>query len=501
MSRRARVESWTVEPESPTRLLHFAEKELIASTTSFAERKRKRALRLRDSNVFEGKNRRKRRKMDDVEMMDVCEEVKLVNGVLEEPEGDTSAGSDEVLELDKESGMESDEEGDEGEGEGEDGDDEDSEAGIDGDGEEVDESDGEVEVTGSDEEELEYDEDDEEAEDMDDDVEYEDAEDASSEYEDDHLVDASDDDEALDDQASETTYDTAEEDISSLVAEMEDANLDTVVHRTREIYSPGKLAARDTERIDRLAEVADLAQAGWSGPDLDLYRAIHLRGLEPLMPREWAREILALPYELFTENDEAAFIRSRSRSPHGPNDMLKLMLMGGYIRSLFDTEHLERRFKMTVRDFETWTLTDIRHMKLRRWKRKKVLTLAVITAPKFSEHDVLMRKTIRKFEKMEAKWKVILEGTGRDVPPLYAIIHSGYVTAIMAYVPDHARHEGLDDHIKMKTIAFITTWDQREYDVWNAFAIAIVIVHARNVLMKAVEGFAFHKEEESGDDL
>jgi len=478
-----------------------------------------------DSNDFKQKHpkKNKKRRMADIEMMDVDMEVgySFVNGVLS-LDSDDDVEQEEVYELQNDQDVEEeDEDEDENEEEGAvDGSDEDIENDEDFESELADASmNEEVSDQEAGDEDLENVEGSEDGEEMISDEEEADGSEHGEEIDgEEEEVNVEEDEEEVEGKEYEaaedydllevgaddnnTTYESAEEDISSLVAELEDANLDTIVHRTREVYSPGKLKARDTERIDRLAEVADLAQAGWTGHDLTLYRTLHLRGLEPLMPRDWAQSILALPYELFTEkgNEDAAFIRDR-HGYSGSMAMLKLLTIGGYIRQLFDDGNLERRFRHMIKEFENWALTDIRGMKLRRWKEKKVLTLAVITAPKFADNDTLMRKAIRKLERMEAKWKVILDGTERDVPPLYAIIHSGVISAIMAYVPDHARHEGLDEHTKMKTIAFITTWDQREYDVWNAFALAIVIVHSRNMLMETVRGFDFHNEEESGDDL
>lgn len=546
MSRRSRVESWIIEPDSATlqHLLHNTPP--LASGTTSAGRKRKRTQLLTpDSTDFKNKQQhKKRRKMADVEMMDV--EMEGAFEVVEKVREVVSAGSDEEIEQEEEDdGMESIHDDDEEAEDASDGDEEDDESfesesngesvtDLDDSYEAGDEKDFEVDDASlkeevsdheagivEDEDEVEVDDEGDEIDGDEDDAndseeghedegeeeDFEDAEEAGSDYDlvdgaEDHAVEEEEEEAGAQAELDNTTYDSAEEDISSLVAELEDANLDTIVHRTREVYSPGKLAARDTERISRLAEVADLAHAGWTGHDLTLYRAINLRGLEPLMPRDWAMDIIALPYELFTSNEDAAFIKSTRGGALGTSEMLKLLTIGGYIRSLLDRDPLlERRFRLMIKEFDNWAITDVRGMNLRRWKEKKVHTLAVITAPKFTENDVLMRRTIRKLERMEQKWKMILQGTGREVPPLYAIIHAGTVTAIMAYVPDNARHTGLDEHTKMKTIAFITTWEQREYDVWNAFALAIVIVHCRNMLMETVRGFAFHDEPVSGDDL
>lgn len=444
MSRRSRVENWNIELDSASLEYLLHNTPLPTKTTSAGQKRKRTHLLTPDSNDYKRKHRKnkKRRMAADIEMMDVDMEeagYSFVNGVLS-----LDSDEDDDVEQEEEYGVENDdgEEEEEVEEEEEEGaddesvEDNESDEGFeskfsntrtneevsdqqagDEDLEDVEGSENSEEMV-SDEEEVLDGEDDEEAgeEEVEEDEEEEQID--NEEYE---AVEGSDYDllevEEADD--NNTTYESAEEDISSLVAEMEDANLDTIVHRTREVYSPGKLKARDTERIDRLAEVADLAHAGWTGHDLTLYRVLHLRGLEPLMPRDWAGAIQALPYELFTDigKEEEAFIRDR-RGHSGSMAMLKLLTIGGYIRQLFEYGNLERRFRQMIKEFENWALVDIKGMKLRRWRDKKVLTLAVITAPKFADNDTLMRKAIRKLERMEAKWKVILEGTGRDVSTL-----------------------------------------------------------------------------------
>lgn len=91
-----------------------------------------------------------------------------------------------------------------------------------------------------------------------------------------------------------------------------DANDDTIVVSpgTYEVPHPHTLAK---ERNRREEQAASLSTSGWPAADVTLFYKLDMRGFEPLLPKVWQHEFSILPHELFTSDNERAFVKSLGR--------------------------------------------------------------------------------------------------------------------------------------------------------------------------------------------
>ena len=60
------------------------------------------------------------------------------------------------------------------------------------------------------------------------------------------------------------------------------------------------------------ASVEDIKGKGWHKDEVALFRKLSMRGLEPLLPANWAHEFPTFPSELFSRKFEETFVNARS---------------------------------------------------------------------------------------------------------------------------------------------------------------------------------------------
>jgi hypothetical protein len=253
---------------------------------------------------------------------------------------------------------------------------------------------------------------------------------------------------------------------------------------SRITYTPKTLSAFSAEKARRLAFLSTLTSSTFTRADLTLYRHLELRGLEPLLPTEWKMYFPTLPPELFST---ATFIHPLTRETswqgaRATEDLLKLgqkvRFTGEYSAGVF------RWMKTLPSKFADWTLKDA-GVTGKGWPS----VLAVVGEPAPTMPEVLLAKTVAACEALDREWKGTLLGTGRECPPIYAVCHVGRSMNFSTYVPMERVSVGVEDGegARLKSVCFLR-WEDASYDVWNAFAIAILMVHCRNVLVEAVNG-------------
>lgn len=93
-----------------------------------------------------------------------------------------------------------------------------------------------------------------------------------------------------------------------------DANEDTVLADDSEFLEQRKRTNVQRERVKQEVQGRELREAGWPEDAVFLFQKLNMRGFEPLMPQGWAKDFESLPWDLFTLNDNIAFIKPDSGS-------------------------------------------------------------------------------------------------------------------------------------------------------------------------------------------
>lgn len=91
-----------------------------------------------------------------------------------------------------------------------------------------------------------------------------------------------------------------------------DANEETLVVDDGKYMEEQKTINREKERARREVQARELRQSGWSEDAVFLFQKLGMRGFEPLMPEDWINDFDSLPVDLFTANENKAYIKSDS---------------------------------------------------------------------------------------------------------------------------------------------------------------------------------------------
>ncbi|CAI6274884.1 unnamed protein product [Periconia digitata] len=277
-----------------------------------------------------------------------------------------------------------------------------------------------------------------------------------------------------------------------------DANEDTVLADDSAFLEQRRKTDKEQERLRQEVQGRELREAGWPEDAVFLFQKLHMRGLEPLMPYEWAKDFVSLPWDLFTSNDNRAFIKADGGSDFRAQHALEeLFNVGGFARDAITTKALIRtpefHIATAIQKYSLWALKDVGMD--RTWKDISLFRVVISnknTVPAVSEH-----KMIKKLAKLYARWRdalythIMNSGSGSeytpvpDEPPtIYGVIASYTVMAFVSYVPPT---QSKNEKATLRTIA-IFNFGEEGYDVWNSLAIAIFVIHCRN-RMKQLRDF------------
>lgn len=296
-----------------------------------------------------------------------------------------------------------------------------------------------------------------------------------------------------------------------------DANEETLVVDDGKYMEEQKSIDPEKERMRREIQSRELREAGWTEDAVFLFQKLGMRGFEPLLPDHWVNDFDTLPVDMFTDNENKAFIKSNGGSdfrgmyPHPQ----PLLLMFSYTK-LFPAQHaLEELFALggvardavltnapirtpefhirkAVQKYDEWAMKDgeMDHV----WNDLSLFE--IVTSDKNTHSSVAERKMLHKLSKLYELWSEafkIYDGENRsesdyvaapeELPTLYGVIASYTIMAFVSYVPPSE----VNAKASLRTIA-IFDFSEEGYDVWNSFAVAIFIIHCRN-RMKQLEEF------------
>ncbi|WPH04414.1 Hypothetical protein R9X50_00730500 [Acrodontium crateriforme] len=245
----------------------------------------------------------------------------------------------------------------------------------------------------------------------------------------------------------------------------------------------------------------ELHADGWKGDHITLVHKIMYRGHEPILPDYFKAYFRNVPDTLFADDDSGFLAampgNSRMWSVKALNKLLEL---GPRIREAVARENYPPE-KCTERKLMEYTKWASRNSGLD--VKRIIPIIATVYAQKNSSPETMQHEAIRKLRKLAARYTEALHvetsievspsstnttKLATEIPTLYAIIASHTIIALIAYRveldtgfldPAHEQ-EGNDG---TKVVAYFDM-SNKNHDVWNCYALAILIVHARNVQLR-----------------
>ncbi|KAF2860999.1 hypothetical protein K470DRAFT_294538 [Piedraia hortae CBS 480.64] len=244
--------------------------------------------------------------------------------------------------------------------------------------------------------------------------------------------------------------------------------------------------AKLTDELARKGiDPARMAEKGWGDDHIKLHHKIAMRGLEPLMPRDFRDDFSYLPKILFGDDREAA-IKSVSSTRSGRGGayifLRPIMSIGGLIRS---SDSVGRSHEQeVVRRLRTYTWRVQREAGVD--PNQAIPMLTFWAQPSGGNVDAMARKIQAKMAKLHQKYHYELVSRRTpprrrpgSVPQIYGLIATGYHILLVAYRPDDTR---LPVHVVAK-------FDYHDplHDVWSNLALAIVVNHCRDIQLRLAQ--------------
>ncbi|KAI9826087.1 MAG: hypothetical protein M1832_000536 [Thelocarpon impressellum] len=277
----------------------------------------------------------------------------------------------------------------------------------------------------------------------------------------------------------------------------------------------------EAERRKRHEALRQIADGDWTEAEVALYRRLTMRGFEPLLPRHWMMDYKTMPDVLFGGPAEQTFLNAASRNDFRAQKALSgLLALGASVRSMRASGKTpEALIKRAMEQYIRWSERDGQYGK------KDFIPLITIAAPPPTAKplppkalaDVLEAAISRKLSLLAARHRAALmipspsePGTPaaqtssrastpsettfvRPPPTLYGILISRSVVALVT--ADAARLES-----PMRTMALLDFFEAGQ-DVWNAFAVALLVVGVRDRLRaEDVEGRLGEERREVSED-
>lgn len=256
-------------------------------------------------------------------------------------------------------------------------------------------------------------------------------------------------------------------------------------------YTKKELHALRETRAQR--EAAVKALQGWSPADKQLKNKLNMRGLEPLLPKYMEVDFYSFPTALFARDERHAYIVSSGRRG-GMTDKAQsarllrdLVELGQHVRTkVYARKSPEWIMRKRFETYIKWSLKDACL-----WQKKGVYPLVDITSGSKTVSVLeLQRRTVKKLSDLARQWRHSLDPKAlqRDgIPPLYGIVISYTLMAIVSYVPDGTGQHPEDSPANYLRQIGTYRFHDAGHDVWNAFAVAILVMHCRNSLLRLLD--------------
>lgn len=318
------------------------------------------------------------------------------------------------------------------------------------------------------------------------------------------------------DEDSDVQSPVSRRDLRSSSTGLGDEDDDDVVspHKTvvaSEDYEPSRRVVNLPEMLD-MGNVAtdELRLKGWDDDYITLIQKIFTRGYEPLLPAYLQFEYSFMPDGLFEDGDDAFVASTRGEHFKAGKALEQLLELGGRVRDriyMAGRTQPEDQVKRQLDTFMKWAFDDAGID-----NRSAIPILAMEIQPAGTDAPLLRANALRKCRRLAARYREALKvrrsvefspgsrssnGTllSYPLPTFYAIIASHAIVALMAYRPD-------SEETELAAMAYFDFKD-KNLDVWNCLALAIVVCHVRNVQMRIAEetGLGLRQQGYSEDEI
>lgn len=275
--------------------------------------------------------------------------------------------------------------------------------------------------------------------------------------------------------------------VASLDLDVDDDRYNDTPPRKRTVVIPKELK-------DKNITEEELREAGWDDDYITLIQRIGLRGREPVFPAYMKFEYRFMPDGLFAHDDEAFVGSVRNSHFKASKAIQRLFDLGGHVRDCKlihgDEARAELEVQRHVKDYIKWAETDSGLD-----MQTAIPVLVQIYEEAGTPGDVFKAIAEAECRALAKRWKKALQvarsvefspassrvsdGTllSYELPTLYALVACDSIVAFMAYRAD------TDECTPM---AFFN-YNEKDYDVWNSLALAILVCHVRNVQLRIAE--------------
>ncbi|OBT68560.1 hypothetical protein VE03_01751 [Pseudogymnoascus sp. 23342-1-I1] len=237
---------------------------------------------------------------------------------------------------------------------------------------------------------------------------------------------------------------------------------------------------------------ADTGGDDWHEDEQALFEELKQRGLQTLLPAHWRSDFRTVPPALFSYDPEETFINSASGHDfRGSTALLSLVTLGSRVRSMIaGSRTREEVIKKEIENYIKWAEFD------GGYQNKDYIPITTIVASSPGQDiDSLSKAMTDSLESLAAKHRDDLLFEGSDggapggaptlyarVPPLlYGVVIAGAKVIFITF-------DAAKDDSKPRTIAHFD-FDQDSMDVWNGFAVAILVISVRNYMMTIRDHF------------
>lgn len=262
---------------------------------------------------------------------------------------------------------------------------------------------------------------------------------------------------------------------------------------------------RQTELARRQEALERIKEGDWHEDEITLFQKLSLRGLEPLLPAHWSFDFRTCPSTIFSSKEEETFINAQSGNEfRATNALSSLVTLGGRVRALLECHRpQEQLIRKELENYVKWSERD------GGYANKRFIPLLCLVAGHPTQNlPVLVKHITDQLEFLALKHRQALalpppgrlneggeaEMFSRPPPVVYGVIISHCVAVFVTL--DSGKLDA-----KPKTIAHFD-FSNKDMDVWNGFALAILVCMVRNQLMGMKDEMeSDHEDEEVDPDL
>ncbi|KAL8834319.1 MAG: hypothetical protein Q9170_003814 [Blastenia crenularia] len=258
------------------------------------------------------------------------------------------------------------------------------------------------------------------------------------------------------------------------------------VSHNADLVNPALTAAENEDTVYQPTAQDVEIMKNWSKEEVWLFYRLNNRGFEPLLPQTWDFDFETVPDKLFDGDDAKVLIKPREGNTYNASHALrKLFEVGGRVRDRIAC-HLrpEETLRRELLAYYKWSIKDAG---LNRIDHIPILAIgtaahnesipSVIGRVTDALHDLGRQYCGHFFDHFDpATEKAVYK---RDLPTLYGIVITYSVATIVTY----------DSRFPGKAVQSMGSYNfaKTAQDVWHAFALAILMVKARDYLVELNE--------------